>query len=226
MTPTRLYPLYCTLYLCTLTLTHRHLQALVNVFRSNSKVCTSLATTFRLRFCLEIYKLFFLVFFLLDVDRSYHSTHFLNTFTSLIVFLFALFWAAFDPEQTYNPAHILHIRFLFLTLSVSFIFACPFRTYRTFFCFNPWWLSHFCTFVFSTVATTFYSSWDKCPSNLWTLHALSEISTKTHDDLTHPVAAAATTQVKLCPYDKEEPHIWFSLIEAQFTVAGIRSQKL
>jgi hypothetical protein len=48
----------------------------------------------------------------------------------------------------------------------------------------------------------------------------------THEDLTHPVAAAATTQVKLCPYNEEEPHIWFRLIEAQFTAAGIRSQKL
>ncbi len=31
------------------------------------------------------------------------------------------------------------------------------------------------------------------------------------NDLTHPVAAAATAQVKLCPYDEEEPHIWFAL---------------
>ncbi len=48
----------------------------------------------------------------------------------------------------------------------------------------------------------------------------------TQDDLTTPVAAAATTHVKLCPYDEEEPHIWFLLIEAQFAAAGIRSQKL
>jgi hypothetical protein len=48
----------------------------------------------------------------------------------------------------------------------------------------------------------------------------------THDDLATPVAAAATTQVKLCPYDEEEPHIWFRLIRAQFAAAGIRSQKL
>ncbi len=48
----------------------------------------------------------------------------------------------------------------------------------------------------------------------------------TREDLTHPVAVAATTQVKLCPYDEEEPHIWFRLIEAQFAAAGIRSQKL
>jgi hypothetical protein len=48
----------------------------------------------------------------------------------------------------------------------------------------------------------------------------------TRDDLTSLVAEAATAQVKLCPYDEEEPHIWFRLIETQFAVAGIRSQKL
>ncbi len=46
------------------------------------------------------------------------------------------------------------------------------------------------------------------------------------DDLTSPVAAAATSQVKLCPYNEEEPDIWFRLIEAQFAAAGIKSQKL
>jgi hypothetical protein len=46
------------------------------------------------------------------------------------------------------------------------------------------------------------------------------------DDLTSPVAAATTAQVKLCPYDEEAPHIWFRLIEAQFAAAGIKSQKL
>ncbi len=56
--------------------------------------------------------------------------------------------------------------------------------------------------------------------------AFSELSNITRDDLTTLVAAAATTQVKLCPYDEEEPHIWFHLIEAQFAAAGIRSQKL
>jgi hypothetical protein len=46
------------------------------------------------------------------------------------------------------------------------------------------------------------------------------------NDLIHPVAAAATTKDKLCPYDEEEPHIWFRLIKTQFAAAGIRSQKL
>jgi hypothetical protein len=33
-------------------------------------------------------------------------------------------------------------------------------------------------------------------------------------------------QVKLCPYDEEEPAIWFCLIETQFAAAGIKLQKL
>jgi hypothetical protein len=48
----------------------------------------------------------------------------------------------------------------------------------------------------------------------------------TSEDLTHPVAAAATSQVKLFLYDEEEPHIWFCLIKAQFAAAGIKSQNL
>jgi hypothetical protein len=47
----------------------------------------------------------------------------------------------------------------------------------------------------------------------------------THEDLNSRIAAAATAQVKLCPYDEEELHI-FLLIKAQFAVAGIKSQKL
>ncbi len=47
-----------------------------------------------------------------------------------------------------------------------------------------------------------------------------------HEDLTPPVAAAPTSQVKLCPSDEEEPHIWFRLIKAQFAAAGIKLQKL
>jgi hypothetical protein len=46
------------------------------------------------------------------------------------------------------------------------------------------------------------------------------------NNLVQPVAAAVTSQVKLCPYDEEESHIWFSLFEAQFAATGIRSQKL
>jgi hypothetical protein len=37
---------------------------------------------------------------------------------------------------------------------------------------------------------------------------------------------AATSQVKLCPYDEEELAIWLCLIQVQFAAAGIKSQKL
>jgi hypothetical protein len=76
------------------------------------------------------------------------------------------------------------------------------------------------------VASNFYSSWDECPTNLWTLPTFSNLTNMTCEDLTSPVAAAATSQVKLCPYDEEELHIWFCLIEAQFAAVGIKSQKL
>jgi hypothetical protein len=81
--------------------------------------------------------------------------------------------------------------------------------------FAPQWLPIF-----------FYSSRDERPANLWTLPTFSDLANMTREDLNSPVAAAATAQVKLCPYDEEEPHIWFPLIEAQFAAAGIKSQKL
>jgi hypothetical protein len=58
------------------------------------------------------------------------------------------------------------------------------------------------------------------------LPTFSNLANITREDLTSPNAAAATSHVQLCPYDEEEPHIWFSLIEAQFAAAGIKSQKL
>jgi hypothetical protein len=76
------------------------------------------------------------------------------------------------------------------------------------------------------VATNFYSSWNEWPTNLWTLPAFSEPPNMNRDNQTTPVALTATTQAKVCPYDEEELHIWFRLIEAQFVVAGIRSKKV
>jgi hypothetical protein len=46
-----------------------------------------------------------------------------------------------------------------------------------------------------------------------------------HSDNVQTVTSAATSQVKLCPYDEEELAIWFRLIEAQFISAGIKWQK-
>jgi hypothetical protein len=86
------------------------------------------------------------------------------------------------------------------------------------------------TFVSSSILSPysgfhFYSSWEECPANLWTLPTFSDLANMTRDDLISPVAAAATAQVKLFPYNEEEPHIWFRLIEAQFAAAGFKSQK-
>jgi hypothetical protein len=92
---------------------------------------------------------------------------------------------------------------------------CCIPTYNLIFRFNPAIPLSIHSFFRPTVATNSYSSWDECPSNLWTLPTFSEISNMSCDDLTTPVAAAATAQVKLCPYDEEEPHTWFRLIEAQ-----------
>ncbi len=92
-------------------------------------------------------------------------------------------------------------------------------------------LRHFCQFVHfdffgPNSGFQFYSSWDKCLTNLWTLPTFSDLANMTRGDLTSPVTAAAIAQVKFCPYDEEEPHIWFRLIEAQFAAAGIKLQKL
>jgi hypothetical protein len=67
-----------------------------------------------------------------------------------------------------------------------------------------------------TVASNFCSSWDEYLANLWILPTFSDPQNMSCDDLTSPVAVAATSQVKLCPYNEEEPHIWFCLMEAQF----------
>jgi hypothetical protein len=71
-----------------------------------------------------------------------------------------------------------------------------------------------------TVASIFCSSWDDFPANLWISPAFSDPQNMSRDNLTSPVAAAATSQVKLCPYNEEEPHIWFRLIKAQFAAAN------
>jgi hypothetical protein len=76
------------------------------------------------------------------------------------------------------------------------------------------------------VASNFYSSWDECPTKLWTLPTFSDLENMTREDLTSPVTAAATSQVKLCPYDEKEPHIWFCLIEAQRQRQGSNHKSL
>jgi hypothetical protein len=104
--------------------------------------------------------------------------------------------------------HILTYRKFSVQVIVFLFFFLPFYVYIV------------------TVAAIFCSSWDECPTNLWTLPVFSDFPNMAPNDLVQPVAAAVTSQVKLCPYNKEEPHIWCRLIEAQFAAAGIKSQKL
>jgi hypothetical protein len=54
-------------------------------------------------------------------------------------------------------------------------------------------------FFCPTVASNFYSSWDKCPSNLWTLPTFSELANLSRYDLISPVATAATAQLNFVP---------------------------
>jgi hypothetical protein len=144
----------------------------------------------------------------------------------LLLVFFVVVLRIFQTQADRHPStHILYqvILTLFITLFLcvshynlhfDFLSCCKLATpssIRPVFC--------------PTVASNSYSSWDECPSNLWTLLTVSELANMTRDNLTSPVTAAATAQFKLCPYNEEEPHIWFGLIEAQFAAAGIKSQK-
>jgi hypothetical protein len=145
-----------------------------------------------------------------------HSILNMFVFSLLFCFIVASFsCTVFDPGLPSNPAHRFSIRFLPLTLFVHFILCVSYFDIQILFSVQslprP---SYFCAQFCPTMATIFCSSWDECPTTLWTVPAFSEPATMTREDLTHPVAAAATTLVKLCPYDEEEPHIWFCLIEA------------
>jgi hypothetical protein len=126
----------------------------------------------------------------------------------------------------WHPTQLTFLYQVVLTLLVSFIFCVShsdlhsnllFQSCHTF-------VSSFIVLPYSGYQLLFFLG--RVPINLWTLPAFSELSNMSPNDLTNPVAAVATAQVKLCPYDEEEPHIWFCLIEAQFAAAGIRSQKL
>ncbi len=64
------------------------------------------------------------------------------------------------------------------------------------------------------------------PSTAWAAPSFDFTHNMSDTDNGQTVTAAASTQVKLCPYDEEEPAVWFHLIEAQFAAAGIKSQKL
>ncbi len=145
VTPIRLYPSYCTLYLCTLTLTCWQLHALVALSSASGDIsfqllrCTlhwlQLNKRFSLSISLRNQQTFFLLFFLLEVGRSYHSTQFLNTFSLPVFPYFVLHsfrpWVdiqsssnlSFKKSDCFNPNHHLSS------------FVCRIPTYNFIFCF-------------------------------------------------------------------------------------------
>jgi hypothetical protein len=76
------------------------------------------------------------------------------------------------------------------------------------------------------VASTFLVSPWNAPAVAWAACSFVLSQNMSHSDNVQTVVAAATSQVKLCPYDEQEPAIWFCLIEVQFAVPGIKLQKL
>ncbi len=95
VTPIRLYPLYCTLNYCTLTLTITHWQPSALVALSFAFV-----SDFVSRFRLEINNFFSNSFFLLEVSRELPQCSTLNTHS-----LFVFFHCSF--EQFSTPSHIV-----------------------------------------------------------------------------------------------------------------------
>ncbi len=122
------------------------------------------------------------------------------------------------PQHSTLNTFFVALSFLVVRLHSLTLFALAFFVCATFLSVHP--------ISCPTVDSIFCSSWAEYPANLWILQTFSDPQNMSRDDLTPPVAAAATSQVKLCPYDEEEPHIWFRLIQAQFAAAGIKSQKL
>jgi hypothetical protein len=156
----RLYPLYCTLYLCTLTLTRRHPQALVALsftfvseFFASISRCTlhwlQLRKLFLLLVSLRNLQTFCFILFVGSwPELPQHSI--LNTFVFSLVFccIVASFsCTVFDPGLPSNPAHRFSIRYLSLTLYVHFILCVSYFDLQIPFLFNP--CLALCVFVHS-----------------------------------------------------------------------------
>jgi hypothetical protein len=152
----------CTLYFCTLTPRQPSApvalsSAFVSDFLFQVLQC-ALHTTFTafscLRFCLEINSFFpKLFFFLLEVSRELPQCSTLNTFFIAPSFLIVRL----------HSLTLFALTFLCLSHPNLLIFVL-FQTCHTFV--NPSILLP-------------YSSWDECPTNLWTLPIFSSLTLKT-----------------------------------------------
>ncbi len=160
----------------------------------------------------------------MEVSRELPQCSILNTLP--VVRIFGCYFLQLPAPGCWTPQLTFWYQVI-LTLFVTLILCVSLSNLRRFLlCSKLATPSSVHPFFCPTVASNSYSSWDECPSNLRTLPTFSELANMTHDDLTSLVAAPAAAQVKLCPYNEEEPHIWFRLIETQFAAAGIKSQKL
>jgi hypothetical protein len=79
--------------------------------------------------------------------------------------------------------------------------------------------------MFPVAASFFCFPWEDLNLTTWAAPTFTT-SPNMSLEVGQPVAAIATTQVKLCPYDEEELAIRFHLIKAQFASVGIKTQNL
>jgi hypothetical protein len=73
------------------------------------------------------------------------------------------------------------------------------------------------------VDSIFCSSWDDYPATLWILPTFSDPQNMNRDDLTAPVAAAATSQVKLCPLKVLRKTVLWSRSRAESSIRLLAS---
>jgi hypothetical protein len=69
-----------------------------------------------------------------------------------------------------------------------------------------------CRLYFTVAFRFLLSSWEQFPATAWAAPSF-DISQNIYETKNgQTIAAGASTLVKLCPYDEEEPAIWFRLI--------------
>ncbi len=130
VTPTRLYPLYYTLHLSTLTLTCQQLHALVAL--SSAFVSHIFIQLLRCTLhWLQLNKWFSLLISLRNHQTFFHTHSFcwklavtttaLHFWTHTRPYFPILFCTVFDPGLTSSPAHIFFLYQIALTLLIAFI---------------------------------------------------------------------------------------------------------
>jgi hypothetical protein len=76
--------------------------------------------------------------------------------------------------------------------------------------------------LFTVASPCFHSSWEQFPAIAWAALSFDFPQNMSETNNGQNVAAAAATQVKLCPYD-EEPAIWF--LSSRHSLPGRESSR-